>query len=755
IIGPDGAVQQGPFAISQTTSGASQNYRPVIASDGTNFLVAWQRTIPYTRQLTQIDSTVAFQTELMTRLFDAAGTPLTNESMLPNDRIDLYTSNAGSIGFETTSILNSRRDRLNDLSLAWVGTRYRLSRQVVLGAAAGRADLRIDENGTIRLPGRLSWRDIDGNGAIIPSSFRLASSSAAFDDVSGQSLTYDPARDRMVLIFHDNSINRPVYGLLYDASRPLDFPIAGSQLAGNARNVEAVYNAASQGYILSWSDSTSGALRYQAFSADLQPLLQGPAPSYTWPVQVDAGLGGALACPAPQSAPLVDLRFEELPGATTFLDSSGRSNNATSSGASTPTAGALGAPGAALSDYAVQFDGVDDTASMTRTVQDDFTIAMWLKVPTSNTPQMLVDGGNPAANGFQIFLNNGALAFNVPGFNSQAAGRIDDGQWHFIVMNRTRATGRVEAYVDGNGVIGVPGTANLALNGVSDLRLGRSRANTMPLRGTLDQLQIFPVALTQATVQAIYTRTVQSYCVAAGVATAAASFPWTRLTLRQQDTRGGRITASNGLTLTIDSDLPTAAFTSVTNNDVVGAGQVIAGTASDPTSGIGLVEVSINNGAWQAANGANSWAFSLAGQSGAISLRVRATDLVGNVGNPSASINLTVDSVAPAVAINAPVGTLKPTQNAIGQWQVNLTGTTSDAASGIEPSATLVTLEQRSGVGVAQTQQAATLSGTTWNVTYQLDASLADPTGVYTVTTQTEDNIGNRATPATAILRLD
>src|SRR5262249_12847928 len=151
----------------------------------------------------------------------------------------------------------------------------------------------------------------------------------------------------------------------------------------------------------------------------------------------------------------------------------------TSSGASTPAAGFPGAPGAPLSDYALQFDGVDDTASLTRTVQDDFTIAFWLKVPNANTQQMLVDGGDPAANGFQVFLNNGALAINVPGFSSQAAGRIDDGQWHFVVMNRTRATGRVEAYVDANGVIGVPGTANLSLNGVADLRLGRSRTNTM------------------------------------------------------------------------------------------------------------------------------------------------------------------------------------------------------------------------------------------------------------------------------------
>ena len=115
--------------------------------------------------------------------------------------------------------------------------------------------------------------------------------------------------------------------------------------------------------------------------------------------------------------------------------------------------------------------------------------------------------------------------------------------------------------------------------------------------------------------------------------------------------RGGRLSVSNGLTLTIDSDLPTAQISAVQNNAIVGPGQVIGGTASDATAGVGLVEVSINDGDWQLAQGANTWSFSLAGQNGAISLRVRAVDRVGNVGDPSAPINLTVDSVAPVVTI--------------------------------------------------------------------------------------------------------
>jgi hypothetical protein len=214
------------------------------------------------------------------------------------------------------------------------------------------------------------------------------------------------------------------------------------------------------------------------------------------------------------------------------------------------------------------------------------------------------------------------------------------------------------------------------------------------------------------------------------------------------------LSASNGLTLTIDSDLPTAQITAVQNNDIVAPGQVIGGAASDATSGVGLVEVSTNNGSWTAAEGANTWTFSLAGQNGAISLRVRATDNVGNVGNPSAPLNLMVDSVTPVVTINAPASTIKPTKNANGRWQVNLTGTASDAG-GVKAESLLVRLEQQSGVGMAQTVQPATLTGNNWMINYLLDAGLYDPTGSYTVTVQATDNVGNGVAPVTAILRLD
>ena len=170
------------------------------------------------------------------------------------------------------------------------------------------------------------------------------------------------------------------------------------------------------------------------------------------------------------------------------------------------------------------------------------------------------------------------------------------------------------------------------LNG-ADLRLTEI-ATAAPLAGQIDHCRSISTLAQDMSLRPQPHPT--PYCVAAGT-------EQQRLLgtdpANQQDLKWKNL-YSNNLTLTIDNDLPTANFTALPNGALLGMGQVIGGSASDPTSGVALVEVSINNGPWQAATGSNSWAFSLAGVSGAITLRVRASDKVGNVGNPSAAINL-------------------------------------------------------------------------------------------------------------------
>jgi hypothetical protein len=250
----------------------------------------------------------------------------------------------------------------------------------------------------------------------------------------------------------------------------------------------------------------------------------------------------SLACPAPQSVPVVDLRFEELPGATTFADASGRGNPGLCTGATCPTAGFAGAPGAPLSDYAAQFDGVDDGLTLTRTIQDDFSVAFWIKTPPGTGQKTIVDGGSIASNGFAIRLNSGGVTVYAPGISFQTIQRVDDDQWHFVVVSRNFASGQVDIYLDGALARGLPGTPGVSLTNAATLRIGVKPDGTLPLRATLDNLQIIPAALAADAVLAMYNRTLQSYCVAAG--TSGSNVYWAKVAASQPDVRGGRVTAT-------------------------------------------------------------------------------------------------------------------------------------------------------------------------------------------------------------------
>ncbi len=718
LLGADGQIKRSiTFPRSPIPSLLlTQNRYPVVASDGSGFLVAYESfSAPFSAATWGMPHVVL-------QAFGQDGTA-----------IDQGWLDAGS--------LQTARFSPNGLALAaaWTGSSYRI----------------IWQN---RHEANLWQVFVNANGRLLTAKERIATDAQILTSdgltLAGKTyapgIAYDPVSGRTLITYLTG--NHQLKALVYVGNSLVNTQLLNSDVM----SPQVAWHPGYQGWLLSYQDRAARANHF------FVPLDSNGAPAFpsTSGLSV-ATTDNTLACPAPQSAPVVDLRFEgppddeALPDGLLYVfgDASGYKNYARCSLPGCPAAGVSGAPNAPLSDYALQFDGVDDGLTMlNRPVQDNFTIAFWLKAPTGSGAQMLVDGGSAAANGFQIFLNNGSLAVNVPGFNSQQAGRIDDGQWHFVAVNRNKTTGRVEAYVDGNGVIGVEGAAGVTLNGASDLRIGKNRNNGQPLRATLDHLQIWGATLKQDTVQALYNRTNQSYCLAAG--TTSNNLYWAKVQASQPDVRGGRLSASNGLTLTIDSNLPTASFIGLQNNEAVGLGQIIGGSASDATSGVGLVEVSVNNGAWTAAEGANSWAFSLAGYSGAISLRVRATDNVGNVGNPSAAINLTIDGTAPTLTVNPPATTIKPSQNANGRWQVNLNGTANDPA-GIDAASLLVTLEQQSGVGVAQTAQPASLSGSNWSSNYLLNEGLYDPTGVYSVTVQATDTVGNRATPVKTVVRLD
>ncbi|GIK56874.1 MAG: DUF11 domain-containing protein [Chloroflexi bacterium] len=213
---------------------------------------------------------------------------------------------------------------------------------------------------------------------------------------------------------------------------------------------------------------------------------------------------------------------------------------------------------------------------------------------------------------------------------------------------------------------------------------------------------------------------------------------------------------SENLPFTIDNDQPTSQLTS---GDYVRAGgyRVIGGSASDPTSYVQRVEVSVDGGVTYApANGAEAWAFTwdVPAAEGPFTLRTRAVDAVDFVESPVNSVTVLIDGQPPALTSNDTGNPVqRATRNLQNTWTVALSGTVSDPPVGGSPG---------SGVGrvevwlepLSNGWQTAVLTGNNWNIAYALAATdnsgnaVVEPTGQYTVTIRAFDNVENVADEA-------
>ncbi len=324
--------------------------------------------------------------------------------------------------------------------------------------------------------------------------------------------------------------------------------------------------------------------------------------------------GASLACPAYTSNPILDLRFEELPGATSFADASLNATNATCTGNSCPAAGFSGAPNASASDYALQFDGVDDVISATTGILDSFTVAFWVKVPSGANPNgALFSHGNYLFRGWGVYLNNGAptLVFNGSP-EVLASKRVDDGEWHFVTATRDQVSGDLAIYVDGAlGASKAFGRENV--NAGNLLTFGTAvDIRRQAFKGQLDHVQLYRTRFTADSVKALYDRIIQSYCVVSAPGTNFANVQWGTLAIRRPDPRGGVVDASTSLKLLVDNQAPTASFEGLVLDQWLLPNTIIGGNATDVGSGVAKVEVSLDAGTtWQPATGLEAWTFRL------------------------------------------------------------------------------------------------------------------------------------------------
>src|SRR5205085_1801649 len=105
-----------------------------------------------------------------------------------------------------------------------------------------------------------------------------------------------------------------------------------------------------------------------------------------------------------------------------------------------------------------------------------------------------------------------------------------------------------------------------------------------------------------------------------------------------------------------DTTPPTVAIDSPSPNMTVRGAVNVAGSASD-NSQVAKVEVSVDFGAYQTAQGTTSWSTSVGTVSlanGSHKLNARATDVGGNVTTSSETITVANDTTPPSVSFNTP-----------------------------------------------------------------------------------------------------
>ncbi|MFN8446941.1 MAG: LamG-like jellyroll fold domain-containing protein [Caldilineaceae bacterium] len=706
------------FALSPITTTKLQSYYgPVIASDGADFLVA--------SELAE-----GGKTYILLQHLNRLGS-----------RLSAKTVEIESTRTITTPNINTPSSSLS-MDLVWIGSRYRLAWKLNV------------PNSATTYPAIYVF-DIDRDGNALTDAKNSHGVDAQKPTGGSPVLAYDPVTDRTLMLFA--SANTEVNYVLWSGSdinnrssgvlRRNGVPASGNVFSSNAAGLGLAYNPMVGGWMVKSFAGSLGEVHF--FKPDLSQFIL-PA------LDVFSFGAGPLACPAYGSLPVADLRFEEMPGATSFVDSSGRGNNATCSGNGCPIAGLPGAVDSAgiaigggvqgpASDYALAFTNNQSISfpSLANQISEVYSVAFWYRArtPGSTPAEMSLSGQNNTLN-IRI-VNNGitfSVANNINNETLTGPGGMNNGAWHFVVATRDLNSNSQNLYVDG---VAAPSTRTFTslYPSVPSLTLSANAAE-------LDHLRVYKTSLSASTVKALYERTLQSYCLAVGLPSTNIFGYWGKLSATTPEIRGGKISASGGSSITIDADKPKSSVTSVSNFQYLLGNTVhtIGGTASDPTSSVTKVEVSINGGAWQLASGLNSWAFNLPIAEGPYTIQTRATDILGNVETPAAPITVYGDTQPPFVDFATSLFKSPIAPNRLGnQWVVSLVGNVFDQgvyAGGVKTDAVQLLLQGQEGAQGNGWQPAPINGG--WRGDYLFAPGLLDPTGTYTVSLRAIDSAGNR-----------
>jgi hypothetical protein len=753
IINPDTSEVVGEFNLADGGSfdaDTDEHYQPVVDSDGSNFLVVWEvRQSTFVYLPPPSDSYTINASTLFMRRFDQDGNPLGDPQTLAGPFIRHENG-------------DTNRSAIPDIRVVWAGDRYRVAWRTLERAVT-----------TASLSARIMSRAVAADGSPMGDE-QVVVSDARTDELGAPALGYNPQEGHTRLLYTEKDDRLMV--VEDSASDRFD---TFWQITGRGFYPRIVYHAPTQDWLTTWFNYHTLSYRLGSDNAE----------TYEW-----SALDGHsaerdtmhLSCPAPTSAPVFDLRFEELPGGTSFADTSPYGHDATCAADECPQAGAAGAPRADQSDLAAFFDGTSSMLTLNHAEAGDFSLAFWLKSDQQDgSSERWFDGMGLVGNDVEdtggdygVSLGNGHVVFGIgstrpdgsggmidTSVNIQSSTPLADGEWHFVVATRDQSSGTINLYVDG-ALDATDTAATVSLDTPSELFVGATRPGGNYFRGEIDHLRMFPAEMSEGMVRALYERTDQSFCLAAvGVNT---DIPFLRMPISYELPRGGIIAASAGLTLTVDGDAPTSAIRSLEDGQYIQGSTseertlIIGGEASDAGVGVAQVHIQVNGHPPEAAEGLETWSYALHVQEGAYAIQSRAVDRLGHQESTSTTSNtlsVIADGTAPVMeSAFAATGTdadldmlreLRPRRGEDGHWSVSLRGSISDPAigdlpgSGVDPTTARVLLQGLDDNAHGNQWQPVTVTGDTWSVRYRFADPQSNPGGSYRLIMTAADMVGN------------
>ncbi|MFN8445016.1 MAG: LamG-like jellyroll fold domain-containing protein [Caldilineaceae bacterium] len=433
-----------------------------------------------------------------------------------------------------------------------------------------------------------------------------------------------------------------------------------------------------------------------------------------------------------RQVPKLSLQFEEVQGATSFLNGANPAKNAVCSGSACPDAGTKG-----RIYRGVAFDGVNDGLSVADyvdlSIASKFSVGLWVRPlqRKNGAWQTLISKGTSTSLNYQLAIKPGTMTLHytidlcaagstTPGYRIDAdAGDLLENAWNHVML--TYDGNEAVVYINGSKShsTGYSGLQLACLN-TKAVQLGYSDSGKDYFAGEMDEVVVYISPLSAEDVAEV------------------ASY------------QAGWFDTSVGRTIVIDNDTPTVRL-DVGADILPLEDRVLAIYASDLTSALDKVEYRINNGAWTAAVRDNeSWLFSFApANEGTYTFAVRATDVAGN--QSVAQKVIFVDGSGPVLGLtNADSGAILPvTRNeANDSWDLALSGAVTAANS--PTAAVWVELYDANGVS-SSGRLTTTLSTNTWQINYPFALR---PSGPYTVSIEAVDQVGNQSSRS-ALAKVD